>query len=246
MNLKYISIFLITFFMVVCSPCIFAENVHEGDLSYADAVINDTADAVDIIIDNAVANNTADDGDIIIDNAVINNTADDEDIIIDNAVINNTADDGDIIIDNTFINSTERITNEDIQVPATHAEVERLAPFTRSIAGKNVDVHSIKVRIVDGSGNGVPNYRVSLYTHYTPYNDRGVRFIDMLVYGTRHTLKTDDNGYVVFNYMISPNPEMSVFCWLSLTLWDHIDPDYLWWDGINHSIYDQSRNFYKK
>ena len=214
MNLKYISIFLITFFMVVCSPCIFAENVHEGDLSYADAVINDTADAVDIIVDNAV--------------------------------VNDSADDGDIIIDNTFINSTERITNEDIQVPSTHAEVERLAPFTRSIAGKNVDVHSIKVRIVDGSGNGVPNYRVSLYTHYTPYNDRGIRFIDALVYGTRHTLKTDDNGYVVFNYMISPNPEMSVFCWLTLTLWDHIDPDYLWWDGINHSIYDQSRNFYKK
>ena len=200
--------------MVVCSPCIFAENVHERDLSYADAVINDTADAVDIIVDNAV--------------------------------VNDSADDGDIIIDNTFINSTERITNEDIQVPSTHAEVERLAPFTRSIAGKNVDVHSIKVRIVDGSGNGVPNYRVSLYTHYTPYNDRGIRFIDALVYGTRHTLKTDDNGYVVFNYMISPNPEMSVFCWLTLTLWDHIDPDYLWWDGINHSIYDQSRNFYKK
>ena len=215
MNLKYISIFLITFFMVVCSPCIFAENVHEGDLSYADAVINDTADAVDIIIDNAVANNTADDGDII--------------------------------IDNTFINSTERITNEDIQVPSTHAEVERLAPFTRSIAGKNVDVHSIKVRIVDGSGNGVPNYRVSLYTHYTPYNDRGIRFIDALVYGTRHTLKTDDNGYVVFNYMISPNPEMSVFCWM--TCYYPTNPllfqEYLWWDGINHSIYDQGRDFYK-
>ena len=62
--------------MVVCSPCIFAENVHEGDLSYADAVINDTADAVDIIVDNAVVNDSADDGDIIIDNAVVNDTAD--------------------------------------------------------------------------------------------------------------------------------------------------------------------------
>ena len=236
MNLKYISIFLITFFMVVCSPCIFAENVHERDLSYADAVINDTADAVDIIVDNAVVNDSADDGDIIIDNAVVNDSVNDGSMIFPH---------GPIFPDSLPDNDSTKFRG--LLPPQIHAKVERLAPFTQSIAGKEIPIHSIKVRIVDEFGDGIPNSAVVLKTCYTPYNDRGVRLIDMLVYSTDHTLVTDDEGYVVFNYMISPNPEMSVFCWM--TCYYPTNPllfqEYLWWDGINHSIYDQGRDFYK-
>lgn len=165
----------------------------------ASSDFNDTA----VEFDHDIAPVNDDFEDVIVNNVSVDDDADVSNVIANDVALNNQY--------MTFINPLTQQSNHQ------YIELTRLNSTILHFGHNDIVIHAVKLRVLDSSYRyPVANVPVAFNTHYSndSSSEKMLNLYKNKPLDTYTTFDvTDEDGYVVFTYVVNPDPNIYACCW---------------------------------
>ena len=168
----------------------------------ASSDFNDTA----VEFDHDIAPVNDDFEDVIVNNVSVNDDAD-----VSNVIAN------DVALNNQYMNFINPLTQQQ-QSNHYYIELTRLNSTIWHFGHNDIVIHAVKLRVLDSSYSyPVANVPVAFNTHYSNDSSSYEKMLNLYKNKPLDTYTTfdvtDKDGYVVFNYVVNPDPNIYACCW---------------------------------
>lgn len=190
----------------------------------ASSDFNDTA----VEFDHDIAPVNDDFEDVIVNNVSVNDDAD-----VSNVIAN------DVALNNQYMNFINPLTQQNNHY---YIELTRLNSIILHFDHNNIVIHAVKLRVLDSSYSyPVANVPVAFNTHYSNDSSSYEKMHNLYKNKPLDTYTTfdvtDEDGYVVFTYLVNPDPNIYACCWF-----EPAEMHYELFPGTGPAIIWQSKN----